>query len=399
VPIQKHPCDRPAFIIGLVLLSVNSALSIDTSIPVLPVIADALQAPSQTAPLIVGFFLMGLALGQLPAGVCADRFGRLPVLYVGLTIFILAGLVTITTDNITVMLIARFVQGLGASMGPILGRAIARDISDGPRTITLISMITAALAVTTIISPLLGSLLATIGGWRLTLMAPTAFGVVILVYNLIFLSETRPQLADKHSVLEQIKHSIAAFTSERQCMVAAALIGLSFGAYFVLLSLCSSILNDVYGFNVQEIGLLFSLIVIPYISCSLLSGKITKYLRKNRMLECALISQLLVSLAMLTMFAVGDVIPFGLFWSVCAVFMAGMGVIFPATVAMAMGPLGNSAGIASSIIGTFQIGISTIFVAVASVFYDHTINSVAIFIGFTGIVSFIVYFKNRSRLQ
>lgn len=398
VTAKKHPCDRPAFIVGLVLLAINSAMSIDSSVPVLPEIAIALSASPTMAPLIVGFFLLGMALGQFPAGICADRYGRLPVLYGGLAIFIVAGCVASMSQDIEVLLIARLFQGFGASMGPVLGRAIARDISEGARTIVLVSIVTAALGITTVLAPLLGSMLSTIGGWRLTLSAPTVFGVVIVVYNVIFLSETRPHSDGKHSVFNQLAQSVRAFLSERQCLVGGSLIGLNFGAYFVLLSLCSSILYDVYGFSVVKIGFLFSLVVIPYITVTSFAGNMANRLRKYRLLEIALVSQLLVSLCMIAMLVVGGTTPFWLFWSVCGLFMAGMGVIFPVTVAMAMEPLSKSAGIASSLVGTFQLGVSTVFVSITSAFYSQNITNLAACLGFTGLLSFLVYFLNRQRL-
>lgn len=395
--IQKHPLDKPSFVLGIILLTITTAFSIDTSIPALPTIATDLQSTTKIAPLVIGFFLLGLTIGQIPVGILSDRYGRLPVLYTGLSIFILGGVLASIADSMDGLLWARLLQGFGASSGPILGRAISRDISEGQRTVSLVSILTTILAVTTILSPLIGSMLTSLGGWRLTLSVPTVWGFFTLIYCAIFFSETNPVKKEKEGVLKQVKFSFSAFINEPKCIIAASLLGLNFGAYFSLLSLNAPILHDLYGFGVETIGLLFSLVVIPYICGSVLTGKFNKRFKNNTLLSYALSFQLLVSFAMLSLLLL-DNVPFWLLWTICSAFMANMGIIFPSTVAIAMGPLPKSAGIASSIVGTFQIGVGALFVTLTSKFYDHNINSLAICVGLTGIVSFIVFRKYRHRL-
>lgn len=394
---NKHSLDTPIFIFGIVLLTITTAFSVDTSIPALPAIAESLQSTTSIAPLVVGYFLMGLTLGQIPAGICSDRYGRMPVLYVGLSIFIVGGILASTAETMDTLLLARLLQGLGSAAGPILGRAISRDISEGQRTVSLVSLMTSVLAVTTILSPLIGSALTSFGGWRLTLSVPTAWGVFTLIYCVIFISETNPGMDEKSSVIKQITQSVKGFFSEPKCVVSTLLLGLNFGAYFSLLSLSSPILSDVYGFSVGTIGLLFALIVIPYIIGSVLTGKLNKQSPKNNLLTYALTFQLIVSLIMFALLLIQPV-PLWLLWVVCGVFMGNMGVIFPSTVAISMGPLPKSAGISSSIIGTFQIGVGAIFVYITSSFYTQDIVSLATCIGLTGIVSYLIFVKYKAHL-
>jgi len=123
----------------LAILVSTSSLTIGISIPVLPQIAESLHSELSTATLVVTSYFAGYALGQIPAGFLADRWGRLPVIYLGCSLFILSGLIGAFSDNLNVLLIMRFFQGLGGAVGPVVSRTIVRDISEGKTTLRLMA--------------------------------------------------------------------------------------------------------------------------------------------------------------------------------------------------------------------------------------------------------------------
>ena len=102
----------------------------------------ALVFDGPRAQQIVGVFMIGMACGQIPSGLFSDRLGRLPVLYVGLAVFVVAGIVAASARSMEVMLLARFVQGIGASSSIVLSRAIVRDIASGKDAARLMSLMT-----------------------------------------------------------------------------------------------------------------------------------------------------------------------------------------------------------------------------------------------------------------
>jgi DHA1 family bicyclomycin/chloramphenicol resistance-like MFS transporter len=81
-----HP---KSFVITLGLLTAVAALTVDLSLPAIPVMVDALATTLPRSQQIVGVFMIGMACGQIPAGLAGDRLGRLPIMYVGMTIFFL----------------------------------------------------------------------------------------------------------------------------------------------------------------------------------------------------------------------------------------------------------------------------------------------------------------------
>ena len=130
-PLNADLAQSKRFILTLRLLTPTAALTVDLSLPAIPVMVDALATTLPRAQKIVGIFMIGMACGQIPAGLFSDRLGRLPTLYVGLVIFAGAGAVAAASNDINILLAARFIQGIGAAAAVVLSRAIIRDVASG----------------------------------------------------------------------------------------------------------------------------------------------------------------------------------------------------------------------------------------------------------------------------
>ena len=98
------------FIVILGCLTGITALSIDMSLPSIPEMALGLSSSLSRGQLIIGVFMAGIAIGQMPAGLLSDRVGRIPTLLCGIAIFIVAGIITTIAPSMEIMLLARFLQ-------------------------------------------------------------------------------------------------------------------------------------------------------------------------------------------------------------------------------------------------------------------------------------------------
>jgi len=88
--MNPTPVARRSFVLTLGLLTATAALTVDLSLPAIPDMVRALATDLPRAQLIVGAFMLGMACGQIPAGLFSDRLGRMPVLYVGMSLFTVA---------------------------------------------------------------------------------------------------------------------------------------------------------------------------------------------------------------------------------------------------------------------------------------------------------------------
>jgi DHA1 family bicyclomycin/chloramphenicol resistance-like MFS transporter len=103
------------------------AVSTDLYLPAIPQLVENLGASISQGQLTLSIFLLGFATGQLFYGSISDTYGRKPVLYLGLAIFLIATLGCATAQDMDTLIAARFVQGLGGASGPVLARAIISD--------------------------------------------------------------------------------------------------------------------------------------------------------------------------------------------------------------------------------------------------------------------------------
>lgn len=171
------------------LLLSLSAFSVDITLPAFPLIVADLAAPYDLVQMTVTIYILSLGVGQLLCGSLSDRFGRRPIILGGLLVFLLGALLAIFATNIYWLLAGRVLQGVGAAAGPVLGRAIIRDLFSGRELARNMAFAMAVFAFGPIVAPLVGVGLIAIGGWRFVYIGIAIF-VIFLLIALTRLPET-----------------------------------------------------------------------------------------------------------------------------------------------------------------------------------------------------------------
>ena len=159
----------------LTLLVAMGPVSTDLYLPSLPGIARDLSTGQGLAQLTIGLFIAGFAAMMLVCGPLADRFGRRPVLLWGMALYTLASIACALAADIAFLLAARFVQALGACVGPVIGRAIVRDLYEPREAGRILGYMGSAMA----LAPLIGAVHRRLarGRFRLARQLPGARGL------------------------------------------------------------------------------------------------------------------------------------------------------------------------------------------------------------------------------
>ncbi|MBE0599562.1 MAG: multidrug effflux MFS transporter [Desulfuromonadales bacterium] len=377
------------FIYTLCLLISISALAIDVSLPAIPLVAEALGAGIESAQLTISIYLAGFACGQIPVGLLADRFGRRPVIVLGLLLFTGAALIGALSMDIRLLLLARFIQGLGGSVGPVLSRAMVRDVTTGNLAAKHMSLMVTALGVATLLGPIIGSGLILLGGWRSTYFFSVFSGVIILLLVAVFVPETRRQTA-KVSALSQLKSSFNAFFSSRQSLLGLALVALPFGGYMTIVTQWSSVVVDVYKLPPIAFGPIFALAAVAYTVGAMLSKKHVSRYGVAQMLKISIYVFTAATLFLLVILFLGHV-SLPVLWMAITVYLLGIGLILPNATAWALDPLPQAAGFGASIVGTAQIAFSSLLSSIAAAFYTQTIMSMTVLLTVAGALTVVVY--------
>jgi len=380
---------KRSFLVTLGLLTAVAALTVDMSLPAIPAMVRSLATDFPRGQLIVGVFMLGMACGQIPAGLFSDRLGRLPVLYIGMSLFALAAGVAAIAQNIEVMLAARFVQGMGGASAVVLSRAIVRDISSGKDAARLMSLMTMIFTVAPVVAPSFGALMVAQWGWRAPFVAIAIGGFLMLLGIRSNLVETHQPNAAGHP-LRQLQQSFAEFFRHRQSIFGLLLIVVPPAGFMSIIAVSAALAVEIYGFTVQAYGLIFACAGL-----SILAGSMVNRLLVVRVELVPLIgigvSMMAVASFQLLLAAWLSSVPFAWVWSCVCLFFFAVPIVLSNAMVLALDPLPKIAGVASSIIGTIQNVIGASGAVLGASIYDGSVRNAVLIIGGAGIVILVIF--------
>lgn len=174
------------FTVILTALVAFGPLSTDMYLPSLPAMKAEFGASVSDVQLTLSIFLAGFAVSQLLYGPLSDRFGRRPILIFGIFAYGIASVACFLATSIEMLIVARFFQAFGACSGPVLGRAIVRDVFGQDRAAQVLAYMGSAMALAPAVAPLAGGYLQVWFGWQASFvfLAGFAFLLVLLVFSL-----------------------------------------------------------------------------------------------------------------------------------------------------------------------------------------------------------------------
>ena len=357
-------------------------ISTDLYLPSLPNLARYFAVGVDDIQLTLSVFLVGLATAQLVYGPLSDRFGRRPVLLVGLAIYVVASFVCMLAPSVPVLVAARFVQAVGACVGPVLGRAVVRDVYGREGAARVLAYMSAAMALAPAIGPILGGFLEEWFGWRINFLVLVLYGSSGLAIAWRILPETNkapdPQAAQPIRILLGYR----GFLNHRAYVGYVLCCAFAYSGIFAFISGSSYVLQEVVGLGPIGFGLCFAGVVIGYIIGTVVAGRLSRRLGIDRLIAVGAAigvagGALLLALALAgptrgglagALLIVGPML----------VFMIGVGLVLPNSIAGAIGPFPRAAGAASALLGFTQMtAAAAIGIAVAALYDGSSVPMTA----------------------
>jgi DHA1 family bicyclomycin/chloramphenicol resistance-like MFS transporter len=365
------PAPTFRLIVLLTLLVTVGPLSTDMYLPSLPGIAADLGASEATVQLTIGVFIGGFALMMLIIGPLADRFGRRPVIGAGLTLFVAASIGCALAPDIEVLLAGRLVQAMGASVGPVLGRAIIRDLYPPREAGRVLGLVSSVMAFAPIIAPFIGGVLETSLGWRANFWLLTGFGLAVLVWLWRDLPETlRQPLAGGLAPLSLLT-GYASLLGSRAYLGFMLAVALTFGALFSWISNASFIVIGHFGLAPERFGVAFALVILGYVFGALAGSRLGPRLGAAGAtgIGVALCALAGLGLAVATLTDQG-----GLAAIVALTHLTffGVGIVLPQATAGALGPFPDRAASAAALLGFVQMTAGLTVNALSAAAFDGT---------------------------
>ncbi len=382
------------FIILISMLMAVTALSIDAMLPANPQItADFGVSKPEDLQLMVNVFFLGFALSQLFFGFLADRFGRKPILLVGLAIFIIASFIAITSSSYQALIIARFFQGVGGGAPRVVPTSIIRDLTEGRQMAKLMSLTMMVFIIIPVLAPSIGQVILFFGPWQWIFIMLAAMGLFLSLWLIIRLPETlaieNRQPLNASNIFANIKTVITnpitiGYTLALSCI---------FGAFNIYLSASQPIFDQYYGLA-DQFALIFGFIAIFMGFASYLNSKLVIKLGMHHLSQIGLLSFIGLSVLFVVFCWLYEGLPPA--WIFIAL-MAGLlfliGIIFPNQNSLAMEPMGKLAGTAASIIGFISTVIGVLLGTIAGQWLNGSLLPMAIAFLTYGCVSIAITVK------
>jgi MFS transporter, DHA1 family, multidrug resistance protein len=343
----------PAYtVVVLGLLTMFGPLSLDLYLPALPQLADDLGTSTSAAQLSITACLVGLALGQLVAGPLSDRLGRRRPLIVGLSAYLVASVACALAPSVTVLVVLRFIQGLGGAAGIVISRAIARDLYSGRALMIFFSRLLLIAGLAPIIAPILGGQLSRIMSWRGIFGVLAAFGAVLLLAGWFGLRETLPPERRVVGGFRRTLHGYNTLVHDRFFVGCALSSGLAGASMFAYIAGSTFVLQRIYGMSPQGFSLIFGGISFGLVAAAQGGARLALIWPLTRVLALGLAINLTGATALLVTVVTG--LPLAALIGALVIMVCAVGLIFPTANALAMADYPDLAGTASSLQGLSQ---------------------------------------------
>lgn len=341
--------------LGLVVLTLSLLLGLqpiatDLYLPALPALTAGFGAAMSQAQLTLTALLLAFGASQMFWGPLSDRFGRRPILLVGMSAFVVASVGSTFSPSIEQLIVWRAVQGAAMGAGVMCARAIVRDLYQPTEGARMMSKGLTGLGVIACASAPLGGLLSDLVGWRLSLMAVAVFGAITLGLIAWRFEETLAAKNPRALQPAMLLGTWVQIARHPTFWAFALLSATSYCGLFTFLAASPFVFIQVLGLSKTGYGLMMTTMSLSYIAGTFICRRLLVAFGVRRTVALAAVLTLAggTSMGILALMGVQSawaiMLPFYLF-------MMGHGVHQPCGQSGAVGPFPLAAGAASALAG------------------------------------------------
>ncbi|KAB0628145.1 multidrug effflux MFS transporter [Acinetobacter gandensis] len=351
----------------IALLATIGPIGIDMYLPSIPAMAASLGSNEGAIQLSLMTFFVGLMLGQLMYGPLSDKFGRKPLIYLGLSIYILGSIGCTFAQSVEQLQYIRFVQGLGGSIGMVIAFAIIKDQFQGPAMGKMMSMVLAILGLSPVAAPLIGDGLQALGSWRNIFIFLAVYAAIVLAAVAVLLPETRQVELRQQFKLTQTIKLYGQIITDRKFIIYALTLCIAQAGFFAYIAGSASVFISEYQLSSTQFSLLFALNAFGLIGAAILNPKIHEKFGPLNAYKIMNISFLLIMAVLILALCLGYS-NLAIFCITLFIAVALLGFIMPTGSQLALMFQHKNAGTASALLGALQFGFGAIITTLTGTF-------------------------------
>jgi DHA1 family bicyclomycin/chloramphenicol resistance-like MFS transporter len=257
----------------LAALSMVSPFSIDTFFPSFHAIAADFSLSMWAVQQTLTVYMLPLAIMSLIQGPLSDAVGRRPVILAGLCVYTLASVGCAFAPNFTTLLLFRGLQGLSAGVGMIVGRAVIRDLFEGPQAQRLLSLVTMLFAFAPAVAPVIGGWIHVILGWHAVFAFMAVFGASLATGAYLTLPETHPKEKRPRLHVGELAGTAWSIVQHREFLLLAMAMGANFAALMCFVGAAPTVVEDHWHLSETQFANLFIPVIGGLVSSAFISGR------------------------------------------------------------------------------------------------------------------------------
>ncbi|MGV0796666.1 multidrug effflux MFS transporter [Mycolicibacterium elephantis] len=331
-------------------------LTIDMYLPALPDIGEQLGVSSSVAQLTLTGTLAGLALGQLIVGPLSDSLGRRRPLMVGIALHMLASLLCLFAPDITVLGLARGLQGMGAAAAAVVAIAVVGDLFTESAAATVMSRLILVLGVAPVLAPSLGAAVLLKASWHWVFAALVVMAGALLLVAALALPETLPVSHRRPLKVRGIAATYGQLLRDMRFLGLVLVAAMSMSGLFAYIAGASFVLQGRYGLDQQVFALVFAAGAIALVGATQFNVVLLRRFAPRTIMLWALVAATAAGVVFIGLSVTGVGGLFGFLVPVWAI-LAAMGLVLPNAPAVALSRHPEASGTAAALLGAAQFGL------------------------------------------
>lgn len=358
---STHPGDaltnrqKLVYILILGALTALGPFTIDLYLPAFPSIESDLQVSEAAVQLTLAGTTVGFGLGQLLVGPFSDKVGRRLPLILATSVHVAASMGAALSTDITMLMVFRVLQGIGAAGGGVVAMATIRDLFGGYPLVRMLSRMALVNGMAPILAPVIGSQLLLVMDWPGIFWFLAAYGTIVVLAAAFMIVETLPperRRASGTTAAQRYK----AVLSDRMFIGLLIMGGLNFAGLFTYLSASPFLFQGLYELSPQQYGLLFGINSLGVVAGVQVNARVVRRIGPQWVLACSTASMFVMGM----LIAIFDWIGLGFWGTVIPLwfYILSIGFTFPNIQVLALTKNGAQAGTAASLLGAATFGFA-----------------------------------------
>lgn len=372
----------------IVLLAATSALgpaAMQILLPAIPVIRQTFEVSTEVAQLTLSLSMFAIAIGTLVYGPLSDKFGRKPIMLLGLAITLFGSVCCLFAHSIGWLIVSRFIQAFGGAVGLVLARAIVRDVYGGQEAARVIATLVMVMVVIPMLSPALGGELMALFGWESVFVVIAVLTTCMAMFLFRQLPETLAEPVPFAGVRSMLMNFVRLLQSRVFCGYAFCVTFVSV-VFFSFISAAPEIMVSVLHRPATEYGYYFVMVPAGFMAGNYATRYFGRSYSMNGMIGVG--ASIAVAGICLTIILqlLGFHHPLALFAPV-ALAIFGNGITLPNAQAAAINEFPKFAGTASGLTGFLQMAFSGVAAQMVAVVFNGTVYPLLIMMLIASLIS------------